>query len=161
MTGVFDGHRKPLPSSRAPQPTAENTTGRPGDVTPAPTSTPPSRRPPSAFDLALDLAAVARPHLTKTEANDVYVTIGVGETFAAIEALLTVITRAGIPLRPEQVGAVASWLAGYRGSDLESGLHQLLGEVKRCRAEQHPSPYEERFGETPRHRAPGDLKRVR
>ena len=52
-----------------------------------------------------------------------------GETFAAIEALITAIARNAIPLNHDLVATTASWLDCYHGQGAEPRLRQLLTEV--------------------------------
>ena len=47
--------------------------------------------------MAWELAAAAHPHLSRVDADRIYIAIGVGDTFEAIDALLTAIARDGIP----------------------------------------------------------------
>lgn len=111
-------------------------------------STPPGapvRRAPDDDALAWELAAVARPHLSRAEADRIYIAIGVGDVFEAIDALLTAIARDRIPLGHDLVAAVASWMDCYRGQDAESRLRQLLAEINQVPPQQM-SAFEERFG---------------
>ena len=49
-------------------------------------------------DLAWALARVADPYLNAQERNDLYVAIGVGETYQAIGSLLAAVVRHGLHL---------------------------------------------------------------
>ncbi|TPG28087.1 hypothetical protein EAH80_28565 [Mycobacterium hodleri] len=80
--------------------------------------------------VAWELTAAARQHLNKPDADRIYIAIGVGDTFDAIDALLGVIARDHIPLGDELVATVASWLDCYRGQDAELRLRQLLTEIE-------------------------------
>lgn len=94
----------------------------------------PSRAPannaPDDAALAWALAATAHPHLSRIDADPIYIALGIGETFAAIDALLTVLARNHIPLSPELGATAASWLDCYLGQDAEPRLRQLLAEIK-------------------------------
>ena len=105
----------------------------------------PVRRAPDDDRVAWELAAVARPHLSRSDADRIYIAIGIGDTFEAIDALITTITRNRIPLRHDLVAPVAAWLDCYRGRDAEPRLRQLLAEVK-LHLPQQVSAFEERFG---------------
>ena len=90
----------------------------------------PVRKAPDDDALAWALAAAAHPHLSRPDADRIYIAIGIGETFTAIDALLTAIAREAIPLGDDLVATVATWLDRYRGQDTEPRLRQLLAEVK-------------------------------
>lgn len=110
-------------------------------------STPPGapvRRAPDDDALAWELAAVARPHLSRPDADRIYIAIGVGEVFEAIDALLTVLARDRIPPGHDLVATVASWIDCYRGQDAEVRLRQLLAVIPQI--PQRMSAFEERFG---------------
>jgi hypothetical protein len=119
----------------------------------------PVRTAPDDDALAWELAAVAHPHLSRVDADRIYIAIGVGETFTAIDALITAIARDRVHLGEATVATVASWLDCYRGQNAEPRLRQLLAEVKRYPLQQL-SAFEERFGTAPsagqdRHRRSG------
>ena len=90
----------------------------------------PVRKAPDDDALAWALAAAAHPHLSRPDADRIYIAIGIGETFTAIDALLTAIAREAIPLGDDLVATVATWLDCYRGQDTEPRLRHLLAEVK-------------------------------
>ncbi|MHA0290033.1 tryptophanase [Mycobacteroides abscessus subsp. abscessus] len=89
----------------------------------------PVRKAPDDAALAWELAATAHPYLSRVDADRIYITLGIGETFAAIEALITAIARNQIPLNHDLVATTASWLDCYRGQSAEPRLRQLLTEV--------------------------------
>jgi hypothetical protein len=64
--------------------------------------------------LAWELAAAAHPHLSRVDADRIYTALGIGETFAAIDALITAIARD----------------------------RQLIAEVKTCPPQQIPAAKE-------------------
>jgi hypothetical protein len=80
--------------------------------------------------LAWALASAVGPHITRLEADRIYIAIGVGETFAAIDALVTAISRERIPLSDELVATLTTWLDCYVGQDAEPRLRELIAEVK-------------------------------
>lgn len=82
----------------------------------------PLRRAPDDDAVAWELAAAPHPHLSRAEADRIYIAIGVGDVFEAIDALLTAIARDRIPLSHDLVATVASWLDCYRGQDAEARL---------------------------------------
>ena len=57
----------------------------------------PVRKAPDDDALAWALAAVAHPYLSRPDADRIYIAIGIGETFTAIDALLTAIAREESP----------------------------------------------------------------
>lgn len=105
----------------------------------------PRRRAPDDDAVAWELAAAAHPHLSRVAADRIYIAIGVGDTFEAIDALLTAIARDGIPVDHGVVATVASWLDCYRGQDAEVRLRHLLAEVG-SNPPQRVTAFEERCG---------------
>lgn len=89
----------------------------------------PVRKAPDDAALAWELAATARPYLSRVDADRIYITLGIGETFAAIEALITAIARNHIPLNDDLVATTANWLDCYLGQGAEPPLRRLLTEV--------------------------------
>jgi hypothetical protein len=81
-------------------------------------------------DLAWALAQVADPYLDPVERHDIYIAIGVGETFQAITASIAAIARARLALGSDLVVAFKNWLNAYRGHDGEPRLHQLIDAVQ-------------------------------
>ena len=76
--------------------------------------------------LAWALAQTAKPYLDEIERNDIFVTIGAGETFAAIRELLKWVAIKRIPLGPDLVQGCVSWLDGYVGHGDERYLRRLI-----------------------------------
>jgi hypothetical protein len=89
--------------------------------------------------LAFELAAAARPHLSRADADRIYIAIGVGETYAAIAALLAVIARNQIRLGEDLGAVLAGWLDCYRGQDAQPRLRKLLAEVKHSSSQPMPA----------------------
>lgn len=87
------------------------------------------RKAPDGGELAFQLAAIARPYLSLGEAHHIYVSIGVGDAFEAICALIAIIARDRIPLSTDVVAVVTSWLDCHRGQETEPHLRRLLDGV--------------------------------
>jgi hypothetical protein len=79
--------------------------------------------------LAWALADAAKPHLNPVERTDVYVAIGVGETFAAVRYLITSAAEKRIALPAQLVQGCQSWLDLYIGHEDERHLRRLLEQV--------------------------------
>lgn len=103
------------------------------------------RQPPNDDALAWQLIAAVRSHLSKVEADQIHIAIGIGETFAAIDALITTIARHQVPLDGDLVTALAAWLDCYHGQNAEPRLRHLLAEITDCSPPQM-SAFEQRFG---------------
>lgn len=84
---------------------------------------------PNANALAWELVAAARSHLSRVEADPIYIAIGIGETFDAIDALITAIVRQRIPVGVTLAATVSVWLDFYVGQDAEPRLRQLISEM--------------------------------
>jgi hypothetical protein len=106
----------------------------------------PVRKAPDDAALAWELAATARPYLSRVDADHIYITLGIGETFTAIDALITAIARNQIPLSDDLVGTTASWLDCYLGQDAEPRLRHLLTEVIAAASYQQMPAAHERTG---------------
>jgi hypothetical protein len=90
----------------------------------------PSTRPLNDAALAWELAAAARTQLSRSEADRIYIAIGIGDAFDAIDALITAITRDRIRLGDDLVAAVLTWLDRYVGQPFEPRLRRLISEVQ-------------------------------
>jgi hypothetical protein len=64
-------------------------------------------------DLAWALIDAAKLHLTIAERNDVFVTVGAGDTFPAILTLIEIVAAKRIPLRRHLVQQCATWLDAH------------------------------------------------
>jgi len=95
--------------------------------------------------LGLGCCSAPASQSVRSEADRVYIAVGIGETFEAIDALLTAIAREGIPLGRDVVAIATPWLDCYRGQDAETGLRHLLEQVKSI-SPQRESAFGERFG---------------
>jgi hypothetical protein len=96
----------------------------------------PARKAPDDTALAWELAAAARPHMSRAEADHIYIAIGIGETFDAIDALITAIARERIPVGQALAATVSAWLDCYLGQSAEPRLRDLIAEVKTYRPQQ-------------------------
>ncbi len=90
----------------------------------------PTRLAPNDDALAWELAAAARPYLTGADSDRIYIAIGIGETFTAIERLISASARYRIPLSGGLLATLATWLDCYQGQDAEPRLRQLIDELK-------------------------------
>jgi len=77
-------------------------------------------------NLAWALALAAKPHLDALERNYTFVTIGAGETFAAIHTLLKWVAIKRIPVEPDLVRQCGSWLDAYVGHEDERYLRRVI-----------------------------------
>lgn len=84
---------------------------------------------PDDIKLAWALADAARPYLSAPELSAIHISIGVGETFAAIDVLVTAVAREHLPLDAELVGTVTAWLDCYVGQDAEPRLREHLADI--------------------------------
>jgi hypothetical protein len=83
------------------------------------------------YDLAWDLAAAVDPVLTADDRVDIFTKIGAGDTYAAIEQLLSCAQKLDFALGPELLARAAAWLAAYAGSDEEARLRAVLATLGR------------------------------
>jgi hypothetical protein len=81
-------------------------------------------------ELAWALARVADPHLNAVERNRVYVAIGVGDIFGAIDFLIRAVVRQRLALPADLVVRFTAWLDVYAGHDDEPRLRALINQVK-------------------------------
>jgi hypothetical protein len=79
--------------------------------------------------LAWALADAAKPHLKAAERTDVYVSIGVGETFTPIKDLITLAAGKRIALPAEVVRRCHRWLDVHIGHEDEEYLRALIEQV--------------------------------
>jgi hypothetical protein len=112
----------------------------------------PAPRAPDDAALAWELAAAARSYLGRVDADRIHVAIGLGETFTAIDALITAIALDRIPLTDDLITTVYSWLDCYAGQDAEPRLRLLVADVNTSSAQPLPALHE---SSEPRQRTPG------
>ena len=78
--------------------------------------------------LAWALIEAAKPHMNAGERNFVFVTVGAGDTFAAISSLINLVAAKRIPLRPQLTQLCAMWLEGYTFHDAYEHLRRVIGD---------------------------------
>jgi hypothetical protein len=81
--------------------------------------------------LAWALIEAAKSHMNTGERNYVFVTIGAGDTFAAIRSLINLVGGKRIPLHPHLVQLCAIWLHGYAFHDEHESLRGVVEDVLR------------------------------
>ncbi len=80
-------------------------------------------------EVAWSLADTARLCLDTAERNDVFIAIGIGETFAAISLLLDAITRADARVEARLAARLWTWLDAYAGQDDEPRLRRSIQQA--------------------------------
>jgi hypothetical protein len=81
--------------------------------------------------LAWALVEAAKPHMNTGERNYVFVTVGAGDTFAAVRSLINLVGAKRIPLHPHLVQLCAAWLRGYAFHDEHENLRGVVEDVLR------------------------------
>jgi len=79
-----------------------------------------------AANLAWALIEAAKPHMNAGERNYIFVTIGAGDTFAAIRSLINLIGGKRIPLRTPLVLQCSMWLDAYAFHDEYEDLRRVI-----------------------------------
>lgn len=112
------------------------------------------------------LVEAAKPHMDAGERNFVFVTVGAGDTFAAISSLINLIAAKRIPLRPQLTWLCAMWLEGYTFHDAHEHLRRVIGDfaipnaiqastaIRRLSAPPKPRPLPAVTGRKPTKRLP-------
>ena len=77
-------------------------------------------------DLAWALIEAAKPHMNAGERNFVFVTVGAGDTFAAIRSLINLVAAKRIPLRPHLMQLCRTWLDAYTFHDAHEHLRCVI-----------------------------------
>jgi hypothetical protein len=77
-------------------------------------------------NLAWALIEAAKPHMNAGERNFVFVTVGAGDTFAAIRSLINLVAAKRIPLRPHLMQLCATWLDAYTFHDAHEQLRRVI-----------------------------------
>lgn len=90
----------------------------------------PCAAPLKTAELAWTLAEEAKPFLTTAERNHVYVTVGVGETFAAFRALISFIATKRIAVSLDLIEQCTRSLDAYIGHEEEPDLRWLIERVR-------------------------------
>jgi hypothetical protein len=97
-----------------------------------PTTTPSNAQIPTVDDgvqeteLAWALAEAVKPHLCAVDSAPVFVSIGAGETFAAIRHLCKLVAIKKIPLRRDLAQQCTTWLHAYVGHEDARYLRRLI-----------------------------------
>jgi hypothetical protein len=84
-------------------------------------------------DLAWELAEVVGPVLADRDRAELYVAIGSGYSYAAIDTLLQMIVQRRLPVSLAVVTKIADWLNGYVYSGDAPRLHELLYAIRSSR----------------------------
>ncbi|ARV85419.1 hypothetical protein LFT51_28945 (plasmid) [Mycobacterium intracellulare subsp. chimaera] len=84
----------------------------------------------AASDLAWELADAIGPLLAERDRDQLYATIGSGESYAAIDTVLQTMVRQSSPIPPELIAKLTNWLDAYTHSDDAHRLHELLRAIK-------------------------------
>jgi hypothetical protein len=77
-------------------------------------------------NLVWALIEAAKPHMNAGERNYVFVTVGAGDTFAAIRSLIKFVAAKHIPLRPQLVQLCRTWLDGYTFHNEHEHLSRVI-----------------------------------
>jgi hypothetical protein len=80
-------------------------------------------------NLAWALIDVAKPHMNAGERNFVFVSIGAGDTFAAIRGLINLAAVKRIPMRPHLVQLCRTWLDAYSLHDEHGHLRRVIEDI--------------------------------
>jgi hypothetical protein len=84
-------------------------------------------------DLAWELADAISPLLAERDRDQLYATIGSGDSYAAIDTVLQTMAHESFPVPPELVAKLVTWLHAYTHSDDAHRLHELLRAIKSLR----------------------------
>jgi hypothetical protein len=79
-----------------------------------------------AVNLAWVLTEAAKPHMNAGERNYVFVTVGAGDTFAAVRSLIKFIAAKHIPLRRQLAQQCSTWLDGYAFHTEHEHLRRII-----------------------------------
>ncbi|MGV0050594.1 hypothetical protein ACRU43_15320 [Mycobacterium colombiense] len=77
-------------------------------------------------NLAWTFIEAVKPHLSEPERYRVFITIGAGDTFAAIRLLLKLAAANNIPLRADLVRRCVIWLDTYAHHDEQQHLRPII-----------------------------------
>jgi hypothetical protein len=79
--------------------------------------------------LAWALIDAAKPHMNAGERNHVFVTVGAGDTFAAIRSLINLVAAKHIPLHPHLMQLCTTWLDAYTFHAEHEHLRRAIEDV--------------------------------
>jgi hypothetical protein len=81
-------------------------------------------------DLAWELADAISPLLTDCDRDQLYATIGSGDSSTAIAAILQTMAHQGSPATPALITKLTHWLDAYTHSHDAPRLHELLRAIQ-------------------------------
>jgi hypothetical protein len=81
-------------------------------------------------DLAWELADAISTLLADRDRDQLYATIGAGESYTAIDTMLQTIAPQCFPIPAELITKLINWLDAYAHSDDAPRLHELLRAIK-------------------------------
>ena len=81
-------------------------------------------------DLAWELAELVAPVLADRDRDELYVTIGSGSSYAAIDTLLQMIVQRRLPVSVALVARIDVWSNAYVHSGDAPRLHELLDAIR-------------------------------
>ncbi|MGB9251386.1 MAG: tryptophanase [Mycobacterium sp.] len=84
-------------------------------------------------DLAWELADAISPVLGERDRVELYATIGSGDSYTAIDAMLQTVVRQSLPIPAELITKLTNWLDAYIHSDEAPRLLELLCAIKSLR----------------------------
>lgn len=84
-------------------------------------------------DLAWELADAISSLLAGRDRAQLYATIGSGESYTAIDAMLQTIVHQHLPIPTQLITKLTDWLDAYAHSDDAPRLHELLHAIKAVR----------------------------
>ena len=79
--------------------------------------------------LAWALIDIAKPHMNAGERNYAFVTVGAGDTFAAIRHLVKLVAAKHIPLQPHLLQLCTAWADSYALHEEHECLVRLIEGV--------------------------------
>lgn len=91
-------------------------------------------------DLAWALLDAAKPHLNALERNYGYMTVGAGDSFAAIVYLINIIAAKDISLHIGLVRLCFQWLDMYPAHEEHARLHRLVDIISNSDLTPAPTP---------------------
>ena len=80
-------------------------------------------------ELAWALAAAVSRRLTSVQRDAIYVTIGAGDTYAAIQQLIPAVVHNGVALAVDDIRRLEAWVDGYRGHVDEQRLRLVVSRI--------------------------------
>jgi hypothetical protein len=81
------------------------------------------------INLTWTLIDIAKPHMSAGERHYAFVTVGAGDTFAAIGHLIKLVAAKHIPLTPHLVQLCTAWADSYARHEEHERLRRLIDGV--------------------------------